>query len=298
MKTNVMSKAARLRELLATKTVAMPGAFNALAALQIERAGYEALYVSGAALSAVRGLPDIGVLPLEEVVAEAGRIAKAVSIPTIVDADTGFGPPAQVPATVQAFEQAGVAGMQIEDQQLPKKCGHLAGKELVPVAEMAAKVRAAAEAKRDPEFLIVARTDARSVEGMNGAIRRAQAYAEAGADVLFPEALESEKEFETFAHEMSKAGIMVPLIANMTEFGKSPYLNVARFEQLGYRGVLFPVSLLRVALRAIEQLLAELKNEGSQRESVQCMMSRAELYELLRYEPNAGPAPMLHGESS
>jgi methylisocitrate lyase len=163
---------------------------------------------------------------------------------------------------------------------------------------MAAKVRAAAEAKRDPEFLIVARTDARSVEGMNGAIRRAQAYAEAGADVLFPEALESEKEFETFAHEMSKAGIMVPLIANMTEFGKSPYLNVARFEQLGYRGVLFPVSLLRVALRAIEQLLAELKNEGSQRESVQCMMSRAELYELLRYEPNAGPAPMLHGESS
>jgi methylisocitrate lyase len=298
MKTNVMSKAARLRELLATKTVAMPGAFSPLAALQIERAGYEALYVSGAALSAVRGLPDAGVLPLEEVVAEAERIAKAVSIPTIVDADTGFGPPSAVPATVQAFERAGAAGMQIEDQQWPKKCGHLPGKELVAVAEMAAKVRAAAEAKRDPEFLIVARTDARSVEGMNGAIRRAQAYAEAGADALFPEALESEKEFETFAREMSKTGIMVPLIANMTEFGKSPYLNVARFEQLGYRGVLFPVSLLRVALRAIEQLLAEIKNEGSQREFLQHMMSRAELYELLRYEPNAGPAGMPHGGSS
>jgi methylisocitrate lyase len=298
MKANAMSKAARLRELLATKAVAIPGAFNTLAALQVERAGYEALYVSGAALSAVRGCPDIGLLSLEEVVAEAGRIAKAVSIPTIVDADTGFGPPSAIPATVQAFEQAGVAGIQIEDQQWPKKCGHLPGKELVPVAEMRAKIRAAVSAKRDPEFLIVARTDARSVEGMNGASQRARDYAEAGADALFPEALESEKEFETFAREMSKAGIMVPLIANMTEFGKSPYLNVARFEQLGYRGVLFPVSLLRVALRAIEQLLTELKNEGSQRESLKHMMSRAELYELLRYEPNAGPARMTHGGSS
>jgi methylisocitrate lyase len=286
MKAQVVSKAARLRELLATKTVAIPGAFNALTALQAERAGYEAIYVSGAALSACRGLPDIGLLSLDEVAAEAGRIAQAVTIPTIVDADTGFGPPSAIPTAVQAFEQAGLAGMQIEDQQLPKRCGHLPGKEVVPAAEMVAKIRAAVEARSDPAFVIVARSDARSVEGLNAAIQRACAYAEAGADALFPEALESEAEFETFAGEMMRAGVNVPLIANMTEFGKSPYLDVARFERLGYRGVLFPVSLLRVALRAIEQLLAELRKTGSQRDSLQSMTTRAELYELLRYEPN------------
>lgn len=286
-RSHTLSKAGRLRDLLATKTVAIPGAFNAVTALQIERAGYEALYVSGAALSAARGLPDIGLLSLEEVAEEAGRIAKAVSIATIVDADTGFGPSSAVPAAVHAFERVGLAGMQIEDQQLPKKCGHLAGKELVSIAEMAAKVRAAVDARTDPEFLIVARTDARSVEGMDAAIERACAYVNAGADALFPEALESEQEFETFAREMSRAGVTVPLIANMTEFGKSPYLEVARFEQLGYRGVLFPVSLLRVAIRAIERFLTELKEAGSQRSSLQQMMTRAELYELLRYEPNA-----------
>jgi methylisocitrate lyase len=294
MKVQVVSKSARLRKLLARKTVAIPGAFNALTALQIERAGYEALYVSGAALSAVRGLPDIGLLSLEEVAVEAGRIAGAVSIPTIVDADTGFGPPSVVARAVRAFEQAGVAGMQIEDQQLPKKCGHLPGKELVPVAEMVSKVRTAVEAKSDPDFIIVARTDARSVEGMNSAIQRAQTYVEAGADALFPEALESEEEFERFAREMRTAGISVPLIANMTEFGKSPYLDVVRFDQLGYRGVLFPVTLLRVALRAIERLLADLKSSGSQRDSLQHMMSRTELYELLQYEPNGIPARRSH----
>jgi methylisocitrate lyase len=286
MKTHAMSKGARLRELLATKTVAIPGAFNALTALQAERAGYESIYVSGAALSACRGLADIGLLSLSEVAAEAGRIAEAVPIPAIVDADTGFGPPSAIPIAVQAFERAGLAGMQIEDQQLPKKCGHLPGKEVVPLAEMVAKIRAAVEARSDPAFVIVARTDARSVEGLHAAIQRACAYADAGADALFPEALESEDEFELFARKMAKAGVSVPLIANMTEFGKSPYLDVARFERLGYRGVLFPVSLLRVALRAIEQLLAELKTSGSQRDSLQSMMNRAELYELLRYEPN------------
>jgi methylisocitrate lyase len=282
-----LSKAARLRDLLAAKTLAIPGAFNAVTALQIERAGYAALYVSGAALSACRGLPDIGVLSLEDVAAEAGRIAKAVSIPTIVDADTGFGPPSAIPATVRMFERAGLAGMQIEDQQLPKKCGHLPGKELVPTEEMVAKLRAAVQARIDPDFLIVARTDARAVEGLDAAIRRACAYVEAGADALFPEALESEKEFEAFAREMNKAGVTVPLIANMTEFGKSPYLDIAQFERLGYRGVLFPVSLLRVAMGAIERFLAELKKTGSQRDLLQQMLTRTELYELLRYEPDA-----------
>ena len=255
MKTNVMSKAARLRELLATKTVAMPGAFNVLAALQIERAGYEALYVSGAALSAVRGLPDIGVLPLEEVVAEAGRIAKAVSIPTIVDADTGFGPPAQVPATVQAFEQAGVAGMQIEDQQLPKKCGHLAGKELVPVAEMAAKVRAAAEAKRDPEFLIVARTDARSVEGMNGAIRRAQAYAEAGADCLYAPGIRTHEDIAEIVKAMAPKPVNV-LVG-------SDFATVAELTALGVRRISVGGALARAAWGGFLSAAREIAEDGT-----------------------------------
>jgi methylisocitrate lyase len=205
----------------------------------------------------------------------------------IVDADTGFGPASAIPVAVRSFEEGGLAGMQIEDQQLPKKCGHLAGKELVQTHDMVSKIRAAVESKQDPDFVIVARTDARSIEGMDGAVHRAVAYVEAGADALFPEALESEKEFETFALAMSKAGVAVPLIANMTEFGKSPYLAVSRFEQLGYRGVLFPVSVLRVAMKAIERFLAELKDAGSQRDVLQQMMTRAELYELLQYDPVA-----------
>jgi methylisocitrate lyase len=286
-KARTLSKAGRLRDVLAGKTIAIPGAFNGLTAMQIERAGYDALYVSGAALSAVQGLPDIGLLSLEQVAAEARTIAKAVSIPVIVDADTGFGPASAIPAAVRVLEEAGLAGMQIEDQQLPKKCGHLAGKELVRTDDMVSKIRAAVESKRDPDFAIVARTDARSVEGMKGAVHRALAYVEAGADALFPEALESEKEFETFSSAMSKAGVAVPLIANMTEFGKSPYLPVSRFEQLGYRGVLFPVSVLRVAIKAIERFLTDLKEAGCQRDLLQQMMTRAELYELLQYDPTA-----------
>lgn len=286
-RSHTLSKAGKLRELFAGKTIAIPGAFNALTAMQIERAGYDALYISGAALSAVRGFPDIGLLSLEQVAAEARTIARVVSIPVIVDADTGFGPASAIPAAVRSFEEAGLAGMQIEDQQLPKKCGHLAGKELVQTHDMVSKIRAAVESKQDPDFVIVTRTDARSIEGMDGAVHRALAYVEAGADALFPEALESEKEFETFSSAMSKAGVAVPLIANMTEFGKSPYLAVSRFEQLGYRGVLFPVSVLRVAMKAIERFLAELKNTGSQRDVLQQMMTRAELYELLQYDPVA-----------
>lgn len=290
LKPRIATKAGRLRELLTTHTVAIPGAFNPLTAMQIEWVGFEALYLSGAALSASRGLPDTGLLSLEAVVTEAGAIAKAVSIPTIVDADTGFGPASTVTGAAREFERAGLAGMQIEDQQMPKKCGHLAGKQLVSIAEMVSKVRAAVRAKRDPDFMIVARTDARAVEGMEAAIQRGVAYVEAGADALFPEALGSVEEFRMFAQEMKKAGIVVPLIANMTEFGKTPYLTVGQFDELGYRGVLFPVSTLRAAMRAIEKLLAELKMAGSQREWITEMMTRQELYDLLRYEPDGTSA--------
>lgn len=277
------TKTSRLRELLSTRTLAIPGAFNALVAMQIERAGYEIVYVSGAAVSACRGVPDIGLLALSDMATEAGRIAHSVSIPTIVDADTGYGGPAQVAEAVRLFEAADLAGMQIEDQEAAKKCGHLAGKHLVSVAEMSAKIEAAVRAKTDWNFMIMARTDAREVEGLEAAIQRAAAYAAAGADALFPEALESAEEFRVFAREIQKRGITVPLIANMTEFGKTPLLSVAEFESLGYRGVLFPVTALRMALQAIERLLVELNLLGSQKDRLHHMMTRRELYSLLRY---------------
>lgn len=279
-----LPKPRRLRDALAKHTVAIPGAFNALTALQIEAAGYEVVYISGAGLSAARGLPDLGLLSLTEVVGDAGLIANAVSIPAIVDADTGYGPPLAVMRAVREFERAGLAGMQIEDQELPKKCGHLPGKNLVSVSEMMTKIQSAVQAKRDPDFLVVARTDARSVEGLDAAIQRAQAYVEAGADALFPEALESVEEFRQFAQAMTQAGIMVPLIANMTEFGKTPYLSVSEFEAVGYRAVLFPVTTLRVAARAVEKLLFELKTFGTQRDWLSQIHTRQQVYDLLRYE--------------
>ncbi|UVT21609.1 MAG: methylisocitrate lyase [Nitrospira sp.] len=277
------AKTSRLRELLSARALAIPGAFNALVAMQIERAGFEIAYVSGAAISACRGMPDVGLLALSDMAAEAERIARAVSIPTIVDADTGYGGPAQVAESVRVFEEADLAGMQIEDQDTAKKCGHLSGKRLVPRGEMAAKIEAAVQAKKDRNFMIVARTDARGVEGLDAAVQRAMTYVEAGADALFPEALESAEEFRTFAREMAKGGITVPLIANMTEFGKTPLLSVAEFESLGYHGVLFPVTGLRTALQAIDRLLGELKLFGSQKDWLHHMMTRRELYSLLRY---------------
>jgi len=278
------SKARRLRELIGRGTVMMPGAFNALVALQIERVGFQALYVSGAGLAACRGLPDIGLLSMSEVVSDAATIANAVAIPALADADTGYGPPLAVMRTVRAFERAGLAGLHLEDQEIPKKCGHLSGKRLVPATEMARKIGAAAEARQDPDFLIVARTDARAVEGLEAAVRRAQRYAQAGADLIFPEALESGEEFRAFAQGLAKVGVKLPLVANMTEFGKTPYLTVREFEDLGYRLVLFPVTALRVASQAIEKMLLDLKTLGTQRNSLGVMQTRQQLYELLRYE--------------
>ena len=277
------SKARRLRELIARHLVMVPGAFNALTAIQIEEAGFEAVYISGAGLAAARGLPDIGLLSMTEVASDAGTIANAVSIPALVDADTGYGPPLAVMRAVREFEQRGLAGIQLEDQENPKKCGHLPGKRLVSASEMAQKIGAAVEARRDPDFVIVARTDGRAVEGLEASVRRAREYVRAGADAVFPEALESAEEFRAFAQGLSKEGVKVPLVANMTEFGRTPYLTVREFEELGYRIVLFPVTALRMATKAIETMLAELKALGTQEGMLNRMHTRQQLYDLLRY---------------
>ena len=278
------TKPRRLRELIAKRTVVLPGAFNALSAMQIERAGFDAVYVSGAGLAAARGLPDIGLLSMTEVVSDAATIANAVAIPALADADTGFGPSLSVMRTVRELERAGLSGIQLEDQDMPKKCGHLPGKRLVPRAEMVGKIKATVEARLDPDFFIVARTDARAVEGIAAAVERAKAYVDAGADAIFPDALESAEEFQTFARQLAKTGLKVPLVANMTEFGKTPFLRVSEFEEIGYRLVLFPVTALRIAAKAIETMLTELKSAGTQHAFLERMQTRQQLYELLRYD--------------
>jgi methylisocitrate lyase len=273
------SQTSRLRELLADGTHAVPGAFNAAAALLAERAGFPAVYVSGAATAnGVAGFPDVGLLSLEEVVRHARYAAQAVSLPVIADADTGFGEPLNVMRTVREFEAAGIAGIHLEDQENPKRCGHLEGKRVVPAAEMVRKLAAAAEARTDPDFVLIARTDARAVEGLESAVARAKRYVEAGADVLFPEGLETRAEFAAFARE-----IRVPLLANMTEFGKTPYLSMDDFAALGYRLVLFPMTAFRVAMKAVEEAFERLKQEGTQEGFLDRMQTRKELYELVRY---------------
>lgn len=278
------TKTRRLRELIDKQTVVLPGAFNALTAIQIERVGFNAMYISGAALAAARGLPDLGLLTMTEVLSDSVTIANAVAIPALADVDTGFGSALSVMRTVREFEKAGIAGVQLEDQENPKKCGHLPGKRLISSQEMVGKIQAATDARRDKDFLVVARTDARGVEGLEAAVQRAQAYVEAGADAIFPEALESAEEFRTFAKQLAKHGAKVPLVANMTEFGKTPYLSSSEFEDLGYRLVLFPVTALRVTTKAVEQTLRELKDHGSQRDLLGQMHTRQQLYELLQYE--------------
>jgi methylisocitrate lyase len=269
----------RLRAAFRTAPIAVPGVFNALIGRMAERLGFQALYLSGAALSASLALPDVGLVTLSEFVEAARSIAAATQLPLLCDADTGFGEALNVERTVRLFESAGVAGIHLEDQELPKRCGHLSGKQLVDAKVMAAKVRAATTARRDANFVIVARTDARGVAGFDDAVRRARLYVEAGADVIFPEALESRDEFADFA----KALDPVPLLANMTEFGRSPSLDFADLAALGYRMVLFPVTTLRVALRAVQAVLQDIRAEGHARDQLQQMLTRAELYELLDY---------------
>jgi methylisocitrate lyase len=259
--------------------IAVPGVFNSLVGRMAERVGFQAVYLSGAALSASLALPDVGLTTLSEFVEAARSIATATRLPLLCDADTGFGEALNVERTVRLFECAGAAGLHLEDQQMPKRCGHLSGKQLVDAGVMAAKVRAAVSARRDSSFVIVARTDARGVVDFDEAVRRARLYVTAGADVIFPEALESREEFAAFAHELAP----VPLLANMTEFGRSPGLDFAELAALGYRLVLYPVTTLRVALRAAQAVLTDLLAKGHQRDHLQRMMTRSELYELLDY---------------
>lgn len=275
------SPAARLRELIGGGCVPMPGVFNAAVGRLVERAGFPAVYISGAGLcNATAGVPDIGLLTLTEVAQLAGYIARAVKIPAIVDADTGFGGAENAARTVEEFERAGLAGCHIEDQEFPKRCGHLAGKSLVEIEDMNEKITAAAAAKQDKDFLLIARTDARAVESFAKAVERAQSYLTAGADAIFPEALQGREEFRDFAK-----AINAPLLANMTEFGKSPLLSLEELTDLGYRMVIYPQTAFRVSMFAAGQMLRDLKRTGTQKSWLDRMQTRQELYDLLDYDP-------------
>lgn len=270
----------RLRDLIAAKTVQIPGAFNALTARAIEKAGFEAVYVSGAGLSnAVYGLPDVGLITLTEAVAHAKAICSAVTVPVVVDGDTGFGETINMMRTVTEMEAAGVSGIHFEDQVLPKKCGHLDGKELISAEAMAEKLRAACASRTDKDLLIIARTDARGVTNFADAVDRAKRYLDAGADAIFPEAMQSADELAEFASK-----VKAPLLANMTEFGKTPLLPLKDLERMGYRMVIYPQTALRVAYAGIASMLADLRSKGDQNDWVPCMQTRKELYELLDYD--------------
>ena len=276
-------KRKEFRAVLASgKLLRMPGAFSPLVAMAIQRHGFDGVYISGAALSADMGLPDIGLTTLSEVATRGGAIARATDLPALIDADTGFGEPLNMARTIQTLEDAGLSGCHLEDQVNPKRCGHLDGKSLVTTQAMLEKIRAAVGARRDKNFLIMARTDARASEGLEGAITRAKAYVDAGADAIFPEALADEGEFEKF-----RKAIKVPLLVNMTEFGKSKLLTAKQLSDLGFNIVIYPVTTLRLAMKAIEDGLAIIKSEGTQESVVKKMQTRAELYELLRYEDYA-----------
>jgi methylisocitrate lyase len=277
------TKRAELRAALRSgRLLRFPGAFSPLVAMAIERQAFEGVYVSGAALSADLGLPDIGLTTLDEVARRGEAIARATRLPALIDADTGFGEPLNVARTVRMLEAAGLCGCHLEDQVNPKRCGHLDGKTLVSTVDMVRKIRAAVSARQDAGFLVIARTDARAVEGVGGAIERARAYVDAGADVIFPEALADEREFEQF-----RKAIPVPLLANMTEFGKTKLLTTKQLAGLGLNIVLYPVTTLRLAMKAVEEGLAALRREGTQAGLLDRMQTRTELYELLRYDAYA-----------
>lgn len=257
----------------------MPGAINALSAKLIARAGFEAMYLSGAVLAnSVGGVPDTGLMTLTESEAHCAHAANACDLPILADADTGYGGPENAARTVRVLERAGVSAIHLEDQEFPKRCGHLAGKTLVEAEAFCETIAAAAAAKTSPDFLLIARTDARGVTGYDDAVARAHRYLEAGADGIFPEALQSEEEFRRFARDVDTI-----LLGNMTEFGKTPYFTVDEFADMGYNIVIFPVTLQRVAMRAMEQALAVLHTEGTQQRLLETMQTRQELYDLLDY---------------
>ena len=271
----------RLREAMSRGTVIAPGAFNALVARAVARTGFDACYVSGGATANVAGYPDIGLITLTEMTRTIREIADAAHpLPVIVDADTGYGEVECIVRTVVEYERAGAAAMHIEDQVFPKRCGHLDGKSLIPATDMADKVAAAASHRLSDDFIIVARTDARSVSGMTDAIERANLYRRAGADMIFPEGLETEEEFAEFAK--GSPGL---LLANMTEFGKTPDVPAARFAELGYQLVIYPLSMMRLAMGHVSRGLRTLKQQGTVRDLLKDMQTRADLYDLLDYTP-------------
>jgi len=273
-------KRAALRARLATgELLRLPGAFNPLSARLIQDKGFEGVYISGAVISADLGLPDVGLTTLTEVATRAGQIARMTDLPSLVDADTGFGEPMNVARTVQTLEDAGVAGLHIEDQVNPKRCGHLDGKAVVDTDTALKRIRAATDARRDPNLLIMARTDIRATDGLQAAIDRAKQLVDAGADAIFPEAMADLSEFEAVRNAVD-----VPILANMTEFGKSELFSTQQLADIGINIVIYPVSLLRLAMGAAERGLDALVAEGSLNSSVKEMQTRARLYELLDYE--------------
>ena len=256
-----------------------PGAFNPLCAQLIERKGFDGVYVSGAVMSADLCLPDIGIATLDEFVTRGRQIARVTDLPTIIDIDTGFGEPMSAARSVRLMEEAGLAGCHIEDQLMPKRCGHLDGKEVVDVTIMTQRLRAAADAKIDGNFCVIARSDARAIEGLDKAIERMKAYVDAGADMIFPEAMKNEKEFETV-----RTAIDVPILANMTEFGKSRLFNKTELENLGFNLVIYPVTTLRLAMGEVDRGLDTILRDGDQNAFLDRMQHRKDLYDLLRYE--------------
>lgn len=255
-----------------------PGVFNGVSARLAENAGFKSLYLSGSGVAGAMGLPDLSVTTSTEVAEEIRRICGVTKLPLIVDADTGFGEPINVVRTVRLFESAGAAGIHLEDQVLPKRCGHLNGKKIVDREDMVRKLKVAVEARKNHNFTIIARTDARSVLGVEEAIERSNLFLEAGADMIFTEALETQEEFIRFGKEVNG-----PLLANMTEFGKSPLLSVEELKNAGYNAVIFPLTAFRVALKSMQKTYAEIMNEGTQRNYMDNLMTRSDYYELIDY---------------
>ena len=268
-----------LRDQMEKGIVVMPGAFSPLTALAAYKEGAKAVYLSGGAITNnLLGVPDIAMISLDEMSGVAARACQVAPVPIICDADTGFGEAWNTVRTVIEMERAGLAGIHLEDQVSPKRCGHLDGKDVISLEHMEGKIRAAVASKRDPSFMIIARTDSRGVEGLDAAIDRAKAYVQAGADAIFPEGLANEAEFEAF-----RKGIEAPLLANMTEFGKTPLIPASRFNELGYQMVIFPVTALRVMLKAVEEFYEELLSTGTQAGWIENMRTRQELYETIDY---------------
>ncbi len=278
LKDNVNLGPKRLRELISNGYVIAPGVFNGISAILAERAGFQAGYLSGSGVAGVMGLPDISVTTMDEVVYDLRKIISISKMPILVDVDTGFGETINVIRTVRTMESSGAAAIHIEDQELPKKCGHLPGKRLISEEEMIKKIYAAVEARKNPDFMIIARTDARAVEGLEGAIRRGKMYLEAGADMIFPEALETKEEFEEYARYVS------PLLANMTEFGKSPLLSAKELGEMGYRIIIFPLTAFRASLLAIEDIYTNLMVQETQKNFIDKLMTREKFYEIIGYK--------------